>query len=86
MNRFAVAAVALCLSTTAASADSRAWTAAKKVLPADLQVVVGMNFAPIRSSELFKQYWPTVASSDTRSYISPTWWRPWSCGVATGDQ
>jgi hypothetical protein len=55
-----VAAVAFSASATVARADSRAWTAAKKTLPANLYVVAGVNFGSIRSSTLFQQLWPGV--------------------------
>jgi hypothetical protein len=44
----------------AARAESKAWTAAKKSLPGNLQVVVGMNFGAIRSSQLFQMMWPMM--------------------------
>lgn len=50
-----LAVLALCISATAAHAEPRAWTAAKKSLPAGLQAVVGVNVAPIRSSALYTQ-------------------------------
>ena len=49
--------LALC---AAAHADSRAWTAAKQVLPDGLQAVVGINAGPIRSSQLYEKLWPTL--------------------------
>ena len=53
-----LAVLALCLSATAAHAEPRAWTAAKKTLPAGLQAVIGVNIAPIKSSQLYQQLLP----------------------------
>jgi hypothetical protein len=50
-----LAVLALCIAATAAHAEPRAWTAAKKSLPAGLQAVVGVNVAPIKSSALYSQ-------------------------------
>jgi hypothetical protein len=50
-----LAVLALCLATTAAHAEPRAWTAAKKTLPSGLTAVVGVNVAPIKSSALYTQ-------------------------------
>ncbi|MDB4954263.1 MAG: hypothetical protein JWO36_1832 [Myxococcales bacterium] len=58
IKRVLVAAIALSASFTTARADNRAWTAAKKALPANLQVVMGFSATPLRSSELFKQLLP----------------------------
>ena len=56
MNKLAV--LALCLSATAAHAESKAWTTAKKTLPGGLQAVIGANFAPIKASALYQQLVP----------------------------
>ena len=53
-----LAVLALCISATAAHAEPRAWTAAKKTLPGGLQTVVGVNIAPIKSSQLYQQLLP----------------------------
>jgi hypothetical protein len=53
----AFVAAALCLATTA-RADNRAWSAGKKVMPANLQVVLGLKVDSIRSSQLFQKLWP----------------------------
>src|SRR6185369_7901779 len=45
-------------------ADSRAWTAAKKTLPAGLDVVVGANAGALRSSKLFGDLWPKLLASN----------------------
>jgi hypothetical protein len=50
-----LAVLALCITATAAHAEPRAWTAAKKTLPAGLQTVVGVNVAPLKTSALFTQ-------------------------------
>lgn len=61
MQRIAIVWV-LCVSSVVARADSKAWTAAKKVLPANLAVVVGVNAAPLRASDLYKELLPLVAA------------------------
>jgi hypothetical protein len=53
-----LAVLAVCLTATAAHADTRAWTAAKKTLPGGLQAVVGINVAPIKASQLYQQLLP----------------------------
>jgi hypothetical protein len=54
-----LAVLAVCLTaTTAAHAEPRAWTAAKKTLPGGLQAVVGVNVAPIKASQLYQQLLP----------------------------
>lgn len=40
-----------------ARADSRAWTAAKGMLPTDTAYVIGANINPFKQSKLFKQFW-----------------------------
>lgn len=59
--------LAVCAASTAAHAESRAWTAAKKVLPAGLELVGGANVTTIRGTQLFAALWPLVAqkSKDT---------------------
>jgi hypothetical protein len=65
-RRFALAALAVSLPIAglplAAHAESRAWTAAAKLLPPDMEVVMGANVAAIRSSALFQQLYPTMLS------------------------
>jgi hypothetical protein len=58
MRSIALAA-ALCVST-AAHAESRAWTAAKKVLPSGLTVVAGLNYEKFRGTPLFAQQWQST--------------------------
>ena len=53
-----VATLALCVSATAAHAESKAWTAAKSKLPAGMTAVVGINVAPIKASALYQQFLP----------------------------
>jgi hypothetical protein len=53
-----LAVLAVCLTATAAHAEPRAWTAAKKTLPGGLQAVVGVNVAPIKASQLYQQLLP----------------------------
>lgn len=57
-----LAVLAVCLTATAAHADTRAWTAAKKALPGGLQAVVGVNVAPIKASALYQQLLPMAMS------------------------
>ncbi len=56
MNK--LAALVVCLTATAAHAESHAWTTAKKTLPGGLQAVVGVNIAPIKASALYQQLVP----------------------------
>lgn len=53
-----VAALALCVTATAANAESKAWKTAKAKLPAGMTAVVGVNIGPIKSSELYQQFLP----------------------------
>jgi len=53
-----VAALAICLTATAANADSKAWTTAKAKLPAGMTAIVGVNVAPIKASQLYQQLLP----------------------------
>jgi hypothetical protein len=65
-NRRASLVLAVALTAAAASqasAESRAWTAAKKALPANLLGVGGINFTPIKSSQLFQQLLPMAMAS-----------------------
>jgi hypothetical protein len=61
MHRLVVL-IALC-ATTAARAETRAWTAAKKVLPAKLDLIGGSNLTTARSSKLFDELWPKLLAS-----------------------
>lgn len=63
MQRIALVMV-LCVSSIAARADSRAWTAAKKVLPANVAVIAGLDAGHLRSSDLYKQLMPLVLARD----------------------
>lgn len=51
----------LLASSSAAQADTKAWTAAKKVLPSS-PIVGGMNVAAARSSQLYQQVLPMMMS------------------------
>src|SRR5262245_6992045 len=62
MNRLAVVIV-LCAASVA-SADSKAWTAAKKVLPAGLEIVGGMSAGSVRASKLYQQMLPKLLASN----------------------
>ena len=63
MQRIALVVV-LCLSSFA-HAESKAWTAAKKVIPAGVVGVLGVNAGPIRSSDLYKTLLPSVLDKNT---------------------
>jgi hypothetical protein len=52
-----VAFAAFAVAAAPARADSRAWTAAKKVLPAGLQGVGGGNVVELRRTRTFKKLW-----------------------------
>jgi hypothetical protein len=56
-------ALVFILAASVAHADSRAWTAAKKVLPDGLTAVVGISVGPIRSSKLFEAMWPRLMAN-----------------------
>jgi hypothetical protein len=60
MRTIALAAI-LCVGTTA-HAETKAWTAAKKVLPAGSQIVGGMNMAVARNSSLYQTAMPMMLS------------------------
>ena len=53
-------AALILIATATAHADSRAWTAAKQVLPDGLKVLGGVNAASIRASKLYEKMWPIV--------------------------
>jgi len=55
-----LAVLLLSLGATAAHAESRAWTTAKKALPGGLQTVVGVNLTPIKTSALYQQLLPVA--------------------------
>ena len=66
INRRASLVLAVALTAAAAtqaSAESRAWTAAKKALPANLLGVGGISFGSIKSSQLFQQLMPMAMAS-----------------------
>jgi hypothetical protein len=56
--KLCVAALALCVTATAAHAESKAWKTAKAKLPAGMTAVVGVNIGPIKTSELYQQFLP----------------------------
>jgi hypothetical protein len=62
MNRIA-SLVVLCASTVA-HADSKAWTAAKQVRPANVAVVLGIDAGALRASNLYKQLVPALLDQD----------------------
>src|SRR5947209_1459787 len=55
-----VVVVVLGLSSLAHAGDSKAWTAAKKILPGKLALIVGVNVGTLRGSDLYKQLAPLV--------------------------
>jgi hypothetical protein len=57
-----VSVVALCLASSLAHADSKAWNAAKNVVPAHEMAVIGINFASARSSMLYQAFVPMMLS------------------------
>jgi hypothetical protein len=50
----------LAAASGAAQADTRAWTEAKNVLPGGLQVLVGVNVANVRTSQIFQTMYPMI--------------------------
>jgi hypothetical protein len=80
-----IAAAAFTASATAAHAESRAWTAAKKTLPANMQVVAGISFGQIRSSQLFQTMWPTLMAQagDAKTTLDTV---KTSCGIDVVNQ
>jgi hypothetical protein len=50
----------LALATGDARAQSRSWTAARAVLPGNLQLVAGVNVGTIKSSAIFQQLYPAL--------------------------
>ncbi len=55
-----LAAAFVATASSAARAESHAWSAAKKALPANLTMVGGISFDAIRSSQLFQTMWPML--------------------------
>lgn len=58
----ALALVAVGLVSTAAHADSKAWTAGKAVINANANVVGGFSAGSVRNSDLYKQWMPMLLS------------------------
>ena len=58
-------------ASSAARAESHAWSAAKKALPANLTMVGGISFDSIRSSQLFQTMWPLMLAqqADTQANL-----------------
>jgi hypothetical protein len=82
MKRIALL-VLLCVSSLA-QADSKAWTAGKKIIPSNVFGVVGIDANAIRSSELYKQLLPALLSehADVKDHFGEI---QTTCGVdATG--
>ncbi len=60
------------LAASPAHADSKAWAAAKKALPANLFAVAGVNVGKVKASQLFQTLWPVAmaqAGSDVESKL-----------------
>ncbi len=55
-------AILLALAASAHAGASRAWTAAKSVIPSNVELVAGANLANLRSSQLFPKVWPALLS------------------------
>jgi len=70
MRRIALVTV-LAMSSVAYAGDSKAWTAAKKVLPAKLFVVFGVNAGSIRASDLYAKLLPMALdkAGDAKSHL-----------------
>src|SRR5687767_4298653 len=64
MKLFSVAAVITCALTSAALADSRSWSAAKGVLPDNVNVVVGANLSALRATSLYGSVLPTLVAKE----------------------
>jgi hypothetical protein len=60
-------ALALCVTATAASADSKAWTTAKSKLPGGMTAVFGINVATIKSSQLYQQLVPMLEAKSSKA-------------------
>jgi hypothetical protein len=71
MQRIALVVV-ICLSSLAHAGDSKAWTAAKKVLPANMFAVVGINVSTLRGSDMYKQLVPAMLAQkpDAQKHLS----------------
>ena len=66
MQRFVLVGI-LCLSAWAHAGETKAWTAAKKVLPANLTGVIGINVSTLRGSDLYKQLMPVVLAQKSEA-------------------
>jgi hypothetical protein len=56
----AVSLVAVAALGGSASADGKAWTAAKAGLPADTKFVIGIDVATVQKTQLFATYYPKL--------------------------
>lgn len=75
--RQAAILAAIALSTAAAAgparADtSRAWTAARAGLPADVKVVIGLDVAAIQKTQLFATYYPKLRGKPEAARVLDT--------------
>jgi hypothetical protein len=59
MNKLVWVCAVLALSSVA-QADTKAWTAAKKVLPAGLPIIASLNVGAVRTTQTFQALWPLL--------------------------
>jgi len=64
MKRIAWVCVLVLAVSSVASADSKAWTAAKKALPSGMQVVMSLNVSALHGTQLFQTLWPMITDKD----------------------
>lgn len=64
MKRTVVLALALVIVPLAAHADSRAWNAAKKLIPAGMETVGGLNAATAHNSQLYQSLLPSLLAKN----------------------
>jgi len=64
MKRIAWGCLLVLALSSVASADSKAWTAAKKALPAGIQNIVSLNVAALHDTKLFQTLWPLILEKD----------------------
>lgn len=54
----------LSLASLTASADTKAWTAAKAGLPADARIVIGLDVGALQKTQLFTTYYPKLLAKN----------------------
>ncbi len=74
-------ALRLLLASTAAHADSKAWAAAKKVIPANMEMVIGVNAATAHTSALYQTLLPLALSKAGDAAPEPEGVKA-DCGIA----